>query len=215
MNAQLHTPQAATGLSRRPWGLMMLAALVGMSMLLASGSALAEPKPTDWSAKDVKGRSVSTDKYRGKVTMVIINSPDKRDAVKPLSKKLTLRYGDNNKVDQITIVDLTDAPMTWSAAEAATGKVTSEIAKTHDRTVKRINGWLKEAGKKPIRGLDRKMHIVLDWDGKIIKKYKYWDTKKFITVVVVNQHGDPIGSFKGNQLDKLMKAVDAAVGELE
>lgn len=193
----------------------VFAAFAAFAMILSSAMASADVKPTDWIAKDVKGRSVDTSKYRGKVMMVFINSAETKDRMKTISKKLTLKYGKNKKVAQLTVVDLTDAPLTWLAAEKAAGEVTKRTAKAHDRTVKRMNTWLTDAGKKPIKRLDKKLHIVLDWKGKVVKNYDYFDSEKHVTIVVINQHGDPIASFKGTQLTKAMAAVDAAVAEIE
>ena len=110
----------------------VLAAFAALAMLLSSAMVFDETKPTDWTAKDVKGRSVNTAKYRGKVLMVFINSPETRDGMKPISKDLTLKFGHNKKVAQMTVVDLRDAPLTWKAAEKAADEVTKRSAKAHD-----------------------------------------------------------------------------------
>lgn len=176
--------------------------------------ASAQPKATDWRATDVKGRGVATEDYRGKVLMVFIASDETKDLMQPITEELVVRYGTNPKVAQLTLADFSDAPFTWKSAEKISGTVTEKTAKAHDRTVVRIQNLLKKNGKAPIPGLDRKLHIVIDWDQKLVKRYKHWDAKKYVTVAVINPQGDVIGTWKlgpgkGSLQDQLVPVYEA------
>jgi hypothetical protein len=127
--------------------------------------------------------------------------------MRPLTKELVLKYGHNNDVAQLTVVDLRELEF-YKRPFAE-----EHIAKAQKRTVKRIQKILKDNGKPPIAGLDRKLHLVADFEGKVTKKYKHWNTQKFVTVAVINKQGDVIGSWKSSQLDDIFEAVDAALAE--
>lgn len=203
----------ATMMQNNRW---MKWALTGLLMMtLALGATAWANSKYDWSAKDVKGRTVNTADYRGKVLLVFITSAedDVRDKMKPITKQLVVKYGHNPDVDQLTIVDLSDAPLTWIAAEKASDEVTERISKSHDRTITRMNDALKKAGMETIPAplLDKRLHIILDWEGKLVKKYPHSDTSKHVTIAVLDKQGNLVGTFKGNQLDKAMEAADATL----
>ncbi|MEO1268982.1 MAG: hypothetical protein AAFX99_12845, partial [Myxococcota bacterium] len=115
---------------------------------------------------------------------------------------------------QITVVDLRQAPLSWRAAEQVSSTVTSRIADIHDWNVEHITSFLKEQGKPPIRGLDRKLHVVLDWDGDLVERYPIWDSQKTVSIVVLDHHGGVVGVWPSHQLDRAIKAIDAALTEL-
>ena len=166
----------------------------------------------DWRGVDVKGRAVDTRAFRGKVLLVFINSPELKGETRPLTEQLVLRYGDNPKVAQLTLVDLSDAPLTWRGAEAVSGAVTDEVGKVHDWTVQHIQGWLEKNDKPRIPGLHKRLHIILDWERSLIGRYRTWDTSRTVTIALLDQQGRYLGSFKGSQLEQLMNAVDATLG---
>ncbi len=196
-----------------------IAGLMGLLLMGVAAVAGAQAKPHDWSSKDVKGRAVSTQSYRGKVLLVFIASDETKDLMQPISERLVLRYADSDQVGQLTLADFSDAPFTWKTAESVSGTVTEKTAKAHDRTVRRIQGILKKNGKEPIADLDKQIHIVIDWDDKIVKKYKTWDTEKYVTVIAINPEGELMGSWKAGpsaksldaQLGPVFEAVDAAL----
>lgn len=201
---------------------LLLACLLGvLTVTGAVGVASAQDKATDWAASDVKGRSVDVKAYRGKVLLVFIMSDTTKDLMRPITEDMVLRYGHNPKVAQVSLADFSDAPFTWKSAEKISGTVTDKTKAAHDRSVKRIQKILKDNGKPPIPGLDKKIHIVLDWDQKLVKKYKHWNPKKFITVVVTNPQGDIVGSWKlgpgkdgvTDQLKPVYEAVDSTLGK--
>ncbi len=180
---------------------------LAVALLMVVPAAMAQAKKTDWKAKSAHGRSVNTQNYRGQVVMVFLSSPESRDALKPVTKDLVLRYGDNPDVAQLTIVDLRELEF-YKRPFAD-----DHIAKAQERTVKRIQKILKDNGKSPIPGLKRKLHLVSDFEGDIIKKYHHWDTQKFVSVVVLNKQGDVVGSWKTTQMKQVFEAVDASLSE--
>lgn len=183
----------------------LTAALVG---LIAPAVASAQAtKSTDFVTKDVKDRTVSSKTYRGKVLLVFINSHETGDAMRPVTEKMILKYGHNPKVAQVSIADLTELDF-YKKPFAK-----DHISGAHDRTVKRIKALLKKNGKPPIPGLSRNLHIIMDMDGELVKRFQHFDPLKVVTVVVLNKEGDAIGSWKGSQLDKVFEAVDAALAE--
>ena len=198
---------------------LLIAGALGMALTSSAVIASAQPKPTDWAASDVKGRSVDVAKYRGKVLLVFITSDKTKDLMRPITEELILKYGHNPKVAQVTLADFSDAPFAWKAAESTASTVSNRTAGAHDRTVKRIQSLLKENNKPQIPGLSSKLHIVIDWEKTLVAKYKHWDTSKFITIVVLNQQGDAIGAWKAgpnaatltNQLDTVFEAIDATL----
>lgn len=199
---------------------LLLASALGVALFGTALVASAQPKPTDWAASDVKGRSVDVASYRGKVLMLFITSAETKDLMQPITEKLVLKYGNNPKLAQVTLADFSDAPLTWKAAESASDTVTKRTAGAHDRTVRRIQAFLEKKGKPPIPGLDRKLHIVIDWESNLVSKYKHWDTEKFITVVVLNPQGDVVGQWKAGpgegeldgQFEPIYQAVDSTLG---
>lgn len=187
---------------------MLVAALAVMAaMMFVVPGALAEGGASDWSAKSASGRNINTKHYRGQVLMIFLSSPETRDAMRPMTKEMVLKYGHNNDVAQLTVVDLRELEF-YKRPFAE-----EHIAKAQKRTVKRIQQILKDNGKPPIAGLDRKLHLVADFEGDISKRYKHWDTQKFVTVVVLNKQGDVVGSWKSTQLKDIFEAVDAALAE--
>lgn len=195
--------------SRQSWthGLRWaISGLLGLMLVGAVSSASAQAKPHDWKGKDVKNRAVSTESYRGKVLLVFIASDETKDLMQPISERLVLRYGHNENVGQLTLADFSDAPFTWKTAESVSGTVTEKTAKAHDRTVRRIQGILKKNGQPAIPNLDKKIHIVIDWDNKIVKKYKKWDSDTYVTVVAIDQAGELLGSWKTGPSAKSLDA---------
>ncbi len=182
-----------------------MATLFGLLSMV--GAASAQNKASDWVAEDAKGNKVKTADFRGKATMIFINHPEQRDAMKPITKELALKYGHNPAVSLVTIVDLRD--LEFYKRPFANDK----IAQAQDRTVKRIQQILKENNKPPIPGLARKLYMVPDFDGKIIDRYNHWDTKKNVTIVLLNKQGDIVGSWKDTQLDKVFEAVEATLAQ--
>lgn len=198
-------------LTRRMFILVALTALTAFSAPAAAQEAPPAPelvkKKHDFSTKDSKGRRVKTARYRGQVLLVIISGTENRDVMRPVSKELILKYGHSKDVAQLTLVDLRD--LSFYKRPFATG----ELAKVQDRTAKRMNRWLREDGQAPIAGLSRKLHIIADFEGKLIKRFKPWSTKDNVTIAVVNKQGDIVGKFKHTQLDKLHEAIDASLQE--
>jgi glutathione peroxidase-family protein len=186
---------------------LMMALSALMMMMVALPAAMAERKKTDWTAKSVNGRNVNTENYRGQVLMVFLSSPETRDAMKPMSNELVLRYGDNQEVAQLTIVDLRELEF-YKRPFAE-----EHIAKAQGRTVQRIQKLLKDNGKAPIPGLQQKLHLIADFEGQIVKRYNHWDTQKFVTVVVLNKQGDVVGAWKSSQIKEIFEAVDASLAE--
>jgi peroxiredoxin len=183
----------------------VLAVLISLFTMVGSASA---QKKHDWSAETAKGQKIKTKNFRGKVMMVIINHPEMRDEMKPITKALAFKYGHNPEVAiPVTIVDLRELEFYKRPF------VNDRISKAQDRTVKRISKMLKDENKPPIPGLARKLHMIADFDGEIINRYNTWNTKKAVTLVVINKQGDIIGSFKGSQIEKAFEAVDAALVE--
>ena len=192
-----------------PKHMVLRASLLATTALLALTFSSTAAAQHDWAAKDVKGRSVKTADYRGKVLVVFVSSADTRDQMKPVIPKLVTRYGKHPKVAQLTIVDLREAPFAWKAAEKVNDEVTDRIKGTHDRTVKRMNAALVKDGQKPIAGLDKKLHIVLDWKGKLVKKYnKVHNTSKFINIIVIDPAGKQVGAWKLQDFETAMKKVE-------
>jgi len=187
--------------------------LVCAALLACASVASAEPPP-DWSAKDVKGRTVNTSNYRGKVLLMFVNSPELKGQMWPITERLILKYGDHKRLEQVTVVDLREAPLTWQAAEQISGTVTEKIAAIHDWNVTQITTLLKEKNKPPIRGLDRKLHVVLDWDGDLIQRYPTLNSQKTISIVVIDPQGNHVGTWPGHQLDRAIKAIDATLETL-
>lgn len=184
---------------------LVSAMTVAITLFALVGSASAQKKH-DWTAESAKGQTIKTKNFRGKVMMVIINHPEMRDAMKPITKALAFKYGHNPEVAiPVTVVDLRDLEFYKRPF------VNDRISKAQDRTVKRISKMLKDENKPPIPGLSRKLHMIADFDGDIIKRYSTWNTKKAVTLVVVNKQGDIVGSFKGAQIEKAFEAVDAAL----
>ncbi|MBH23196.1 MAG: hypothetical protein CMH57_01800 [Myxococcales bacterium] len=194
-------------------GLHRLAWLALAAALTWSGVAHADPLP-DWRATDVKGRTVDTKSYRGKVLLMFINSPELKGQMWPITGRLILKYGDHARLEQVTLVDLREAPLTWQAAEQISGTVTEKIAAIHDWNVTHIKALLKEHDKPPIRGLDRKLHVILDWEGGLIQRYPAQDSQKTISIVVIGPQGDLIGAWPGHQLDRAIQAIDATLKTL-
>jgi glutathione peroxidase-family protein len=197
-------------LTRRMFIALALAATTAVSFSLPASEAAAEgieKKTHDFHAKDSKDRKVKTTHYRGQVLLVVISGTETRDAMRPVTKELILKYGHNKDVGLLTLVDLRE--LSFYKRPFANG----ELAKVQDRTAKRMNKWLRKDGQAPIPGLDRKLHIIADFDGKLIKKFKPWKTEKVVTIAVVNKQGDIVGKFKHTQLDQLHEAIDASVKE--
>jgi hypothetical protein len=175
-----------------------------------SAEPLAQPveaKRHDFSTKDCKGRRVKTTAYRGKVLLVMISGDKTRDMVKPISKDFILKFGHNKNVAQLTLVDLRD--LSFYERPFADGV----LAKVQDRTAKRLNRWLREDGQAPISGLDRKLHIIGDTKGRLLRRFGPYKTSTTVTIVVINKQGDIVGKFKHTQLSLISEAVDAALEE--
>ena len=199
-------------LTRRMFTVLAVAAAAALALSMAGGDAAAEEvvvtkKGHDFSAKDAKDRRVKSTHYRGQVLLVVISGTETRDAMKPVSKELILKYGHSKEVAQLTLVDLRD--LSFYKRPFANG----ELSKVQDRTAKRMNKWLREDGQPPIAGLNRKLHIIADFDGDLIKKFSPWKTSDTVTIAVVNKQGDIVGKFKHTQLKELHEAIDESVKE--
>lgn len=175
------------------------------ALMLALPAFAEDKKAPDWSAESVKGKKVGTSQYRDRVVLVFLTSPETRDGMKDLTKEMVLKYGHNPKVAQLTVVDLRDL------AFYKRPFADDEIAKVQDRTVKRIQQIMRDNGKDPIPGLDRNLHMFTDFEGKLVNKYEHWDTKKSVTVVVLDKNGEVKGSWKPSQIDAIFKAVDESL----
>ena len=187
--------------------LSVLGALLLVGSIALSAGAEDKVKATDWSAEDGRGQKVDTRDYRGKVLLVFINGVKTGPKMKPLADELILKYGHNPDVGQLTLVDLSTLEL-YKRPFA-----NQRIAEAQERSAKRLDKLLREHNKPPIANLVRKLHIVPDFDGALFGKYDHWDTSTEVTVVVVNKQGDPVGSFKDDQLDQLHEAVEAVLAQ--
>ena len=69
-----------------------------LSCLAFAVTSQAQEKASDWSSKDLRGRSISTQEFRGKVLLVVMAHFDRRKEMEPIVRELVVRgtVGDFN-----------------------------------------------------------------------------------------------------------------------
>jgi len=164
--------------------------------------------PLDWRAEDVNGRAVDTKSFRGKLLLVFINAPATKGKARALTEQLAVRYGDHAGLGQLTIVDLSEAPLTWRGAETISGTVSARVREAQAWTVENLQKTLAQHHKPPIEGLEARLHVVLDWDGELVTRYRPWDTARTITVALIDKEGRPLANYRVDQRDELFAAID-------
>ena len=171
--------------------------------LLLAAPKIGDPAPAV-SVNDVKGRAVTVPEA-GKPMVLALVSKATGEKAAEVTKEVRLAHPE---ATVITFIDLSGYPGFLQVM------VKSKVKARHEEAVKdNADAW-KKAGKVPPADLDARIHLVTDFDGKIVAKaYGATNSGKEAAFVVVAADGTvaavfektPTGADVNGALDKLTK----------
>ena len=158
--------------------------------LLASPSAFAGPKAGDAApavnTKDVKGRDVVVP-AAGKPMVLAFVAKATGEKAAEINREVRLTHPE---AEVVTFIDVSGYPGFLH------GMVKGKVSSRHDEAVKDDTAAFKKAGKPVPEDLDKRIHLVPDFDAKIMNAYGAKDTDKQAHFVVVGADGKVAAAFE-------------------
>ena len=183
---------------------LVAALLLASPAVLAAGPAVGDAAPAV-NTKDVKGRDVVVPDS-GKPMVLAFVAKATGDKGGAINRDVRINHPE---ATVITFVDVSSFPGFLH------GMVKSKMSSRHEEALKDDSEALKKAGKPVPEDLDKRIHIVPDFDGKIVQKsYGAPDTDKQVHIVVIGADGKiaaifdktPTSADVNGALDKLTAA---------
>ena len=170
---------------------MIRRALFVAALLAASPAAFAGPKAGDAApavnTKDVKGREIVVP-AAGKPMVLAFVAKATGEKAAEINREVRLNHPE---AEVVTFIDVSGYPGFLH------GMVKGKISSCHDEAVKDDTAAFKKAGKPVPEDLDKRIHLVPDFDGKIVQNaYGAKDTDKQAHFVVIGADGKIAAAFE-------------------
>ncbi len=160
----------------------------------------------DFTLEDTRGNQVKLADHKGRLVVLIFASQATQEASAKAASGLGKRLLHNPLVDMFTIVSL---PKMFKMM--AMGVLKSSQQKALESARKRFE---KEGGAVPA-DLDKRLYILPDWDGALVKQYGFDPKAKDVHLALVGPDGTMAASFSEPDGEKLAEtAADKALSLL-
>lgn len=157
------------------------------------------------SLQTLDGKEWSADRFAGKVTVISFTDQKSQALSVEVGKEMGKRYMDKENFQIITAVKV---PSMFKAMAGALLK--GGQAKARESAVKRF----EKAGLTPPAGLEERIHVVFDLDGKCAKSALSGWTDKQARILVVDGSGASQGESCGEDAAKAVEALTSKIDSL-
>jgi len=148
----------------------------------------------DFTLEDTRGNQVKLADHKGRLVVLLFASQATQEASAKAASGLGKRLLQNPKVDMFTVVSL---PKMFKMM--AMGVLKSSQQKALEGARKRF----EKEGATPPADLEKRIFILPDWDGALVKQYGFDPKAKAVHLALVGPDGALAGSFSEPDGEKL------------
>lgn len=152
----------------------------------------------DFTLEDTRGNSVSLGDHRGRLVVLLFASQATQEASAKAASGLGKRLLDSPQVDMFTIVSV---PRMFKAMAMGLLKGAQEKALSSARR------RFEKEGRTAPDDLEKRIFILPDWDGSVVKKYGFDAKAKRVHVALVAPDGTVPERVSGGDGEKVAEAI--------